>query len=374
LPRPQWPNSPSASVQHRSIGASAWISDDAINEGDKLDPQRFKTIVTGEAIELDRKQRDGVRVELDIPVVLTANSLPGARDSSDAVFNRCLVVDMLNVISEEAAELSKQQAGLPNDVRWFADWLFERESSGILNGALDGLERLLRRGRFEIPGPVAASIQGFKDSTMPVGEWARTTLVRSQATKIERGDLLCAFQGWWRQEMGDDVRHLGGRWLFPKFRVACPWAAEIKIRGVRFYGGVALVAEGLKLWSYQNDSASRGGRGAKGTVQSDDFVNKLWDRKLGDDENKPEVDQCGSPSLLMTTWRPRGHFGCTSWGNSLRRGHFQRGHFCTATNKCPPKCSLLMFGRIEFLLGGHLGGSSIPIYLYMRKRGNIGSK
>jgi phage/plasmid-associated DNA primase len=276
-------------------GASAWISDDAINEGDKLDPQRFKTIVTGEAIELDRKQRDCVRVELDIPVVLTANSLPGARDSSDAVFNRCLVLDMLNVISEEAAELSKQQAGLPNDVRWFADWLFERESSGILNWALDGLERLLRRGRFEIPGPVAASIQGFKDSTTPVGEWARTMLVRSGATKIERGDLLCAFQGWWRQEMGDDVRLLGGRWLFPKFRVACPWAAELKIKGVRFYGGVALVAEGLKLWSYQNDSASRGGRGAKGTVQSADFVNKLWDGKLGDDENQPRSTSVAAP-------------------------------------------------------------------------------
>src|SRR6202011_3381728 len=82
-------------------GASAWIRDDAINEGDKLDQQRFKTIVTGEAIELDRMQRDYVRVELDIPVVLTANSLPVSRDASDAVFNRCLIVDMTKVIGEE---------------------------------------------------------------------------------------------------------------------------------------------------------------------------------------------------------------------------------------------------------------------------------
>jgi hypothetical protein len=105
-------------------------------------------------------------------------------------------------------------------------------------------------------------------------------LVRSEASKIERGDLLCAFHGWWRQEMGDDVRLLGGRWLFPKFRVACPWAVEIMIKGVRFFGGIALVAEGLKLWSYQNDGASRGGRGAKGTASSADRAGSVRRRSM----------------------------------------------------------------------------------------------
>jgi hypothetical protein len=69
-----------------------------------------------------------------------------------------------------------------------------------LNWTLDGLTRLLRRGRYDIPEQVAASIQGFKDSTTPVAEWARTMLVHSDASVIERGDLLCAFQGWWRHE------------------------------------------------------------------------------------------------------------------------------------------------------------------------------
>ena len=71
--------------------ASAWIRDDAINEGDNLDPQRFKTIVTGEPIDIERKHRETLRgVELAIPVVLTANALPHARDKSDALFNRSL--------------------------------------------------------------------------------------------------------------------------------------------------------------------------------------------------------------------------------------------------------------------------------------------
>src|ERR1700730_7975462 len=70
--------------------------------------------------------------------------------------------------------------------------------------------------------PIRASIQRFKDDTNPVSEWARTMLEKSPVTKVERGDLLCAFQGWWRQEMGDDVRLVGRRWLFPKLRRSSP--------------------------------------------------------------------------------------------------------------------------------------------------------
>ena len=59
----------------------AWIRDDVINEGDKLNPQRFKTIVTGEAIDVDLKnKRDRCRMYcFDIPVCLTGNSLPQGR-------------------------------------------------------------------------------------------------------------------------------------------------------------------------------------------------------------------------------------------------------------------------------------------------------
>ena len=61
--------------------ATAWIRDDAVNEGDKLNPQRFKTVVTGEPINIRRKGTGDVRIELAIPVILTANALPAARDA-----------------------------------------------------------------------------------------------------------------------------------------------------------------------------------------------------------------------------------------------------------------------------------------------------
>jgi putative DNA primase/helicase len=152
------------------IGARAWIRDDAVNEGDRLNPERFKTIVTGEPIDIERKNRPALpSVRLNIPVLLTANGLPTARDSSDAIFNRCLVVEMTNVVDEKTAVDYRQRLGVPSGSP-LAHWLFEREGAGILNWALDGLARLLQRGQFDIPDHVAQSIRRFKDEANPVAE------------------------------------------------------------------------------------------------------------------------------------------------------------------------------------------------------------
>jgi hypothetical protein len=129
------------------IGARAWIRDDAANEGDKLDPQRYKLIVTGEAVAIRCMRQAARRFELNIPVLLTVNSLPTARDTSDAIFNRSLIIRMSMVFTEESAIITRQELQVPPAQKYIADTLFDREGSGILNWALDGLDRLLKRGR-----------------------------------------------------------------------------------------------------------------------------------------------------------------------------------------------------------------------------------
>jgi putative DNA primase/helicase len=80
------------------IGKSAWIRDDAVNEGDRLDPQRFKVIMTGEPVSIRRMAQQALEARLQIPVMLTANSLPRARDHSDAVYNRSIVLKLNKVM------------------------------------------------------------------------------------------------------------------------------------------------------------------------------------------------------------------------------------------------------------------------------------
>lgn len=254
--------------------AAAWIRDDAINEGDDLDPQRFKTIVTGEPIDIERKHMAAVRaVELALPVLLTTNALPRARDKSDAIFNRSIVLEMTNVVEETTAHALRAMAGVARG-QTIGAHLFAKEGPGILNWALRGLHALLERGSYDLPESVRASIQRFKDDNNPVGEWARSA-VRRSPHKVSRQDLMCAYHGWQREQDGDEARALGGRGLFPRLRAACPWVGEdTEHGGRRFFTGISLTDEGLQLWDRHNTDQLRGG--SKGSSLNKNEVNKAF--------------------------------------------------------------------------------------------------
>lgn len=256
--------------------AAAWIRDDAINEGDDLDPQRFKTIVTGEPIDIERKHRPAVPgVELALPVLLTTNSLPKARDKSDAIFNRSLVLEMTNIVSEEIAHKARQAADVPRGAT-LGQHIWNAEGAGILNWALEGLDRLLAKGSYDVPESVRNAIQRFKDDNNPVGEWARTAIAKTPTGRVSRGDIMCAYHGWQREQDGDEARAFGARAFFPRLRSAAPWTSEMQEHsGRRFITGLHLTDEGLQLWESHVQGPQLKG-GSKGTSLVKTDVNKTF--------------------------------------------------------------------------------------------------
>jgi P4 family phage/plasmid primase-like protien len=256
--------------------AAAWIRDDAINEGDDLDPQRFKTIVTGEPIDIERKHRPAMPgVELTLPVLLTANALPKARDKSDAIFNRSIVLEMTNVWSEDDAKTMRARLGVPRG-QTLAAHIFAEEGPGILNWALAGLDRLMERGSYDLPETVRSSIQRFKDDNNPVGEWAREAIIKSPRSKVSRGDIMCAYHGWQREQDGDEARAFGARAFFPRLRAITPGTGEAQEHnGRRYITGVALSDAGLQFWELHSQGPQLKG-GSKGTSLSKSEVNKTF--------------------------------------------------------------------------------------------------
>jgi putative DNA primase/helicase len=258
------------------LGASAWVRDDAINEGDHLDPQRFKTIVTGEPVTIEIKNKSPVPdVQLDIPVLLTTNSLPRAKDASDAIFNRSLILTMTNVVSEEDARDIRTACGVPRGMK-LAQWIFEQEGAGILNWALEGKRRLFERGYYSPPDVVSEANRRFKDDNNPVSEFARSAVVRSDYTKVARHDLLCAFHGWQLEMEGEAARAAGARWFFPKLRTAVPGISDTKDDpGTRYLTGLKLTEAGLSYWERHRGGAQLKG-GSTGHATSVEKVNETW--------------------------------------------------------------------------------------------------
>ena len=255
-------------------GARAWIRDDAVNEGDILDAGRFKTVVTGERVDVNRKGKPYITVSFEMPVLLTANAMPRARDATDAIYNRSIVLEMTNEVSEErAAELSASLGYGP--VMGLAEAMFEEEGPGILNWALEGLDRLREHGRYHLPECVRTSVQHFKDSNNPIGEWARTALRLSAHGKVSNSDLSCSYHGWQKEEHGDDAKAVGGKYLKTRLRTMFPSVdVDVKSMGTRYIGGLALTDEGLALWDRHRDDPLR--TGSKGSSTTRHEVNKLW--------------------------------------------------------------------------------------------------
>jgi putative DNA primase/helicase len=271
-------------------GAAAWIRDDAINEGDKLDPQRFKTIVTGEAVNIEIKNRSAIpNVRLNIPVLLTANTLPRARDGSDAIFNRSIILTMTNVIDETAAHQARIDLG-GSGGPGIGTAIFDDEGPGILNWALEGLRRLRARGLYDIPESVGVSIRRFKDDNNPVAEWAREAVEADPWSKVARRDLTRAYNGWELEQDGDEARSHGGRWLLPKLRAQVKGLGDMQAHsGARYITGIKLSKAGLATWESYGKASPRNGPGGFAMTQNEvNQVHKMDDKNKGNrSENDP---------------------------------------------------------------------------------------
>jgi P4 family phage/plasmid primase-like protien len=274
-------------------GATGWVADDAVKEGDKLDAERFKKIVTGEPIEIDIKYGRKVTTELQIPVLLTMNELPAARDSSDAIINRCLVVYMTLVFTDRIIDEKRKALGMPKlGEKYIANHVFKLEGAGIFNWCLAGLKRIQERGAYRLPEDVKAANQAFKDESNRMVEFARIALepgnsARPDLWKVHRTDVLCAYQAWWREQYGDEKR-LPGMWHMkkPLLNACQPWLSEGKIGGDRYLCGGRLTAEGLTFWQQQRDYFNHTSRGVCGTVVDSGSVNNPWSPLDRDESSK----------------------------------------------------------------------------------------
>jgi hypothetical protein len=128
-----------------------------------------------------------------------------------------------------------------------------------------------------LPESIADAIRGFKEDVNPVAEFCRTLVEKNLGSKVERSNMLCAFQGWWKEEAGDDVRLHGTKGFKPKLLDLCPWIKEKKIMGQRYYCGIRLNDEGLVFWKKQHEAAAfHNAKGTKGSCSKSEEVNEPW--------------------------------------------------------------------------------------------------
>ena len=141
------------------IGASLMYVDECPQRG--IQEQTLKSLIAGEAVLIDRKYKDPITTKILGKWVILANHMPATTDQSEGFWRRFDIIPFDHTVSE-----NKRIANL-------ADQIIATELSGVLNWALEGLMRLLKRGHFEItlPPEMVVAKNKAKQETNSMEAW-----------------------------------------------------------------------------------------------------------------------------------------------------------------------------------------------------------
>lgn len=145
------------------VGASLVYVDEVPRK--PIDEQRLKSMIAGERIPVDRKYRDPVSIHVRGKWLVLGNHLPAITDHSTGFWRRWDIVPFSVTIPERERD------------PLLAQTIIREELSGVLNWALEGLQRLQRRGGFDVVMPAAMTLmlREAKADTNSVVAWLEDT-------------------------------------------------------------------------------------------------------------------------------------------------------------------------------------------------------
>jgi P4 family phage/plasmid primase-like protien len=142
----------------------------------------LNAIISGEPIQVERKYRDPFTVIPRAKVCWAMNELPRVADANSGLFRRVEVVTFPALAENERDPKIKRA--------------IETEGAGILNWALEGLQRLKERGYFEVPGGVEDATQQFRENNDVPALFIDDRCVRGTDSEVAAAKLYREYKYW----------------------------------------------------------------------------------------------------------------------------------------------------------------------------------
>ena len=142
----------------------------------------LNALISGESINVERKNIDAFPIVPRAKLLWALNSFPRISDPNDGLYRRIKVVEFDPI--PEGKRLPDLKEAISS------------EGSGILLWCLDGLRRLRRRGRFNIPASVTTATEAFKASNDVVSLFVSDRCRRGRDLEVGAQDLYNAYRTW----------------------------------------------------------------------------------------------------------------------------------------------------------------------------------
>jgi len=193
----------------------------------------FKEVIGGDPMKAERKRKDPFMFEPTAKHLYAANELPATETDDEAFYRRILLVPFPETIPE--AERDKH-----------LDDKLQDELPGVLNWAIEGLQRLLANGGFtgdRSPGRTQDTWQKWSDS---VSRFKDAAIDEGGSDAIAKSKLYAAYLEFCRQEgIPSDTQHSLTRGL--KQEGLTDGKEYIDGEQVRAFTSVSLTGRGQEL-------------------------------------------------------------------------------------------------------------------------------
>ena len=189
----------------------------------------FKLITGGDTIRGERKHRPPFTFKPTARLLFSANQAPPTTDSSNAFFDRWVILPYRNVFRGTSAE----------DTHLIDKLTTPGELSGLLNHALAVLPELRRRRRFSYSESSEQAAAEFRVNSDSVTGFLHERCTIAPGQRIARAELYTTYKEWCfdcnrmafsRQKTNARIRELHKH------------VAEVTIRGVDYWDGIGLGA------------------------------------------------------------------------------------------------------------------------------------
>ncbi len=167
------------------VGASLIYCDETPQRN--INEQIIKSLIAGETVQIDRKYRDPISTRITAKWLALANQIPAVSDQSNGFWRRFDIVPF--------------DAEIPASERdpMLASRIIAHELSGVLNWALEGLMRLLARGRFDecVPVAIQRAIRSARIETSSVQAWTDDRSIGlSTSVDTSKTTVYGAYAAW----------------------------------------------------------------------------------------------------------------------------------------------------------------------------------
>jgi len=158
-------------------------------EGESLelvDDVMIKSLISGEDMTVERKFKDPQTIKPYVKLVVAANSLPRTRDKSFGYFRRWIPVHFGVKITEEEKDPT------------LSEKIIVEELDEIFYGALLGLQRLRKNGRFTTPTSSQVILQDYERLTNPLISYVDEIIELDAEQSSPLSRLYSGYRDWCR--------------------------------------------------------------------------------------------------------------------------------------------------------------------------------